>query len=73
MTGKTDTLRHAFATYHAAHFRNLPELQPEMGHRDASLLRTHYINASYLNRQETQAFWYAACPSEQTFFANHKN
>ena len=37
-----DVCRHTFATYHAAYFRNLPELQLEMGHRDASLLRTRY-------------------------------
>lgn len=37
-----DVCRHTFATYHAAHFRNFAELQLEMGHRDASLLRTRY-------------------------------
>ena len=37
-----DVCRHTFATYHAAHFRNLPALQLEMGHRDAGLLRTRY-------------------------------
>lgn len=40
-----DTCRHTFASYHAAHFRNLPELQLEMGHRDTSLLRSRYITA----------------------------
>ncbi len=40
-----DTCRHTFASYHAAHFRNLPELQLEMGHRDTSLLRSRYISA----------------------------
>lgn len=52
-----DVLRHTFATYHAVHFRNLPELQLEMGHRDASLLRTRYVNAAYVNRKEARAFW----------------
>lgn len=37
-----DVCRHTFATYHAAHFRNLPALQLEMGHRDVNLLRTRY-------------------------------
>ena len=37
-----DVCRHTFATYHAAYFRNLPALQLEMGHRDATLLRTRY-------------------------------
>ena len=30
-----DVCRYTFASYHAAFFRNLPELQLEMGHRDA--------------------------------------
>ena len=38
-----DVCRHTFATYHAAMFRNLPELQLEMGHRDTSLLRSRYM------------------------------
>lgn len=37
-----DVCRHTFASYHAAHFRNLPALQLEMGHRDTGLLRTRY-------------------------------
>ena len=38
-----DVLRHTFATHHLATFRNYAELQLEMGHRSASLLRTRYI------------------------------
>ncbi len=38
-----DVCRHTFASYHAAYFRNLAQLQLEMGHRDLSLLRTRYI------------------------------
>lgn len=38
-----DVCRHTFASYHAAYFRNLPELQLEMGHRDTSLLRSRYM------------------------------
>ena len=38
-----DVCRHTFATYHAAYFRNLPELQLEMGHRDLNLLRSRYM------------------------------
>lgn len=53
-----DVLRHTFATYHAVYFRNLPELQLEMGHRDASLLRTRYVNAAYVSRKEARAFWH---------------
>ena len=40
-----DVCRHTFATYHAAHFRNFPALQLEMGHRDSSLLRIRYVYA----------------------------
>ena len=43
---RQDVCRHTFATYHAAHFRNFPALQLEMGHRDAGLLRTRYVYAS---------------------------
>lgn len=39
-----DALRHTFASYHAAYFRNLPALQLEMGHRSADLLRTRYAS-----------------------------
>ena len=38
-----DVLRHTFATHHLATFRNYAELQLEMGHRSADLLRTRYI------------------------------
>ncbi len=44
-----DICRHTFATYHAAHFRNFPALQLEMGHRDSSLLRTRYVYAGKTN------------------------
>ena len=38
-----DVLRHTFATHHLATFRSYPELQLEMGHRSADLLRTRYV------------------------------
>ena len=38
-----DVLRHTFATHHLTTFRNYAELQLEMGHRSATLLRTRYI------------------------------
>ena len=38
-----DVLRHTFATHHLAAFRNYAELQVEMGHRSADLLRTRYV------------------------------
>lgn len=50
-----DVCRHTFATYHAAHFRNLPELQLEMGHRDVSLLRSRYMAPAL--RRTAKEFW----------------
>lgn len=50
-----DVCRHSFAAYHAAHFRNLSELQWEMGHRDSALLRTRYV--SPVSRQAAADFW----------------
>lgn len=50
-----DICRHTFASYHATHFRDLPGLQLEMGHRDVNLLRTRYISPTL---QETaRRFW----------------
>lgn len=43
-----DVLRHTFATHHLAAFRNYAELQVEMGHRSAELLRTRYVAMSRL-------------------------
>ena len=39
-----DVCRHSYASYHAARFRNLHELQLQMGHRSTDLLRTRYLN-----------------------------
>ena len=50
-----DVCRHTFATYHAAMFRNLPELQLEMGHRDTSLLRSRYMVPA--SRKDAEKFW----------------
>lgn len=50
-----DACRHTFATYHAAMFRNLPELQMEMGHRDSSLLRFRYMVP--VSRKKAELFW----------------
>ena len=53
---RQDVCRHTFATYHAAHYRNFPALQLEMGHRDSSLLRTRYVYAG--NGTEASALRY---------------
>ncbi len=39
-----DICRHTFASFHAAHFKNLPLLQLEMGHSTPALLRSRYLN-----------------------------
>ena len=50
-----DVCRHTFASYHAAYFENLPQLQLEMGHRDVTLLRTRYMSPTL--RSEARKFW----------------
>ena len=50
-----DVCRHTFASYHAAFFRNLPELQLEMGHRSSDLLRTRYLNLPQV--QQAKEYW----------------
>ena len=51
-----DVCRHTFASYHAAHFRNLSELQLEMGHRDLSLLRSRYMMPA--SKRDATRFWH---------------
>ena len=50
-----DALRHTFASYHLRFFRSFSELQYEMGHRDAELLRTRYIDQRGV--EDAAAFW----------------
>lgn len=52
---QADVCRHTFASYHAQRFRNLPQLQLEMGHRSCELLRTRYVMARLGN--EATEFW----------------
>ncbi len=53
-----DICRHSYASYHAARFRNLHELQLQMGHRSTELLRTRYLN---LPSEETaKVYWTGA-------------
>ena len=47
-----DVLRHTFATQHLATFRSYTELQLEMGHRSADLLRTRYVAMEAAYRRE---------------------
>ena len=52
-----DALRHTFASYHLSHFRSFAELQLEIGHRDATLLRTRYVDQRPV--VNAGAFWAA--------------
>lgn len=53
-----DALRHTFANYHLSHFRSFAELQVEIGHRDATLRRTRYVDQ--WPEANAGAFWEAA-------------
>ncbi len=61
-----DVLRHTFASYHALTHRNLPALQLQLGHRDARLLLTRYLNLPGLRRAETPLFWRLLSPAPWT-------
>lgn len=52
---QADVCRHTFASYHAQRFRNLSQLQLEMGHSNTGLLRTRYVMARLGN--EARKFW----------------
>lgn len=52
-----DVLRHCYASYHAKRFRNFPELQYEMGHSCASLLKTRYLSMEGLTAKDAAMFW----------------
>lgn len=52
---QADVCRHTFASYHALRFRNLSQLQMEMGHSGTSLLRTRYVMARLGN--DAKEFW----------------
>ena len=47
-----DVLRHTFATHHLSTFRSYAELQLEMGHRSADLLRTRYVAMEGIYRRK---------------------
>lgn len=52
-----DVLRHTFASYHLKHFRNLSQLQIEMGHSTPDLLRIRYLNMSGITKEHARVFW----------------
>ncbi len=55
-----DVLRHSFASYHAVHFRQLEQLQFEMGHRSLQLLRCRYLATGHISPQQAADFWSTA-------------
>ena len=54
---QNDVLRHTFASMHLKRFHNLPLLQEEMGHRNAALLQTRYLNLRRLSKSAAQCFF----------------
>ena len=66
-----DALRHTFASYHLSYFRSFAELQLEIGHRDATLLRTRYVDQrGVVNARE---FWNALNLAEREIFSAQQN
>lgn len=52
-----DVLRHTFASYHLKFFKNLPQLQCEMGHASPRLLRTRYLSMRGVTLAAAESFW----------------
>ncbi len=52
-----DILRHSFASYHIACFRNFERLQYEMGHRSLQLLRFRYLATGDISPEQATDFW----------------
>ncbi len=52
-----DILRHTYASYHLAHFRDRKLLQEEMGHRSDALLNRCYINLQNITPSTARQFW----------------
>lgn len=56
---RQDVLRHTFASYFIKRWPDFAQLQAEMGHRSATLLRTRYLSMQGLTREQAQKFWAA--------------
>ena len=54
---QNDALRHTFASMHLKHYHNLHLLQEEMGHRNAALLQTRYLNLRNLSKASAIQFF----------------
>ncbi len=54
---RQDVLRHTFASYHIKQWHNYTQLQLEMGHRSAELLRTRYLSMRGITAADAARFW----------------
>lgn len=54
---QADVLRHSFASYALKAGTSLADLQLDMGHRDASMLRARYLNMAGLTRTMADTYW----------------
>ncbi len=54
---RQDVLRHTFASYHAKQFHDFAQLQIDMGHRSAELLRTRYLSMRGITAAHAALFW----------------
>lgn len=50
-----NALRHSFASYHVAHFKDAKALALEMGHRDSGMLFNHY--RALVKPKEAERYW----------------
>lgn len=62
----SNALRHGFASYHLAHFKNAAELALEMGHTNQQMIFDHYRQ---LVRPKEAARYWKICPAKE---AGHK-
>jgi integrase len=50
-----NALRHSFASYHVAHFKDAKALALEMGHTDSGILFNHY--RALVKPKEAARYW----------------
>lgn len=53
-----DVLRHTFASYHLANFRNKNLLVEEMGHSTPGLINSRYVSLNNITPKTTKTFWH---------------
>ena len=59
-----NALRHSFASYHLAHFKNAAELALEMGHTNQQMIFEHY--RQLVRPKEAARYWKIGPPSVAT-------